>query len=230
MNTSFERIGIIAKEMQHLLWKPERAVTDGNLGWWNCAEHSIVTSALMWINGRDVEMVKGKAFFAQGPKPNGATPCLHAVMKHFWITVKDIGLVDFSPDLSVGASDWDACEFDYVFANKVVAPLLWSFEHTGRVETRDAKLIAVNKKVGGYACIYLRDERNPYDPTRFLRVPIITNQNGETWAQAALLYHLQRLLEGERESLRDLPMEEAWNTLRSVPQAEIALVTDRLVR
>jgi hypothetical protein len=216
--------------MQHLLWKPERTVVSGNVGWWNCAEHSVMAGALMWINGHDVEMLVGQAFFAQGPKSRGAEAYLQHVAKHWWITARDIGLVDFSPDLSVSTPDWDACDFDFVFANKVVAPTPWSFEHTGRVETRDAKLKAVNGKVGGCACIYLRNNRRKFDPTLFLGESLITNQNREPWAQAALLYHLQKLLDNQRESLRDLSMEAAWNELRSVPQADIAAVTDRLVR
>ena len=88
--------------MQHLLWAPERTLKNSSIRWWNCAEHAVVTGALMWINGHDVEMLGGQAFFAQGPKSDGATPCLHAVPKHWWISAKNIGVIDFSPDLGLG--------------------------------------------------------------------------------------------------------------------------------
>src|SRR5947207_1710656 len=90
---------------------------------------------------------------------NRTTPslCLHAVQRHWWITAKNIGLVDFSPDLSVAHADWDACDFDYIFANKVVTRENWSFEHTDRFETVKAKLASVQQHTGKNACIYFRE-------------------------------------------------------------------------
>jgi hypothetical protein len=216
--------------MQHFLWKPERAVTGGNRGWWNCGQHAVMAGALMQINGHDVEILKGEAFFAQGPKPNGTKSCLHRVPVHCWIRANDIGLVDFSPDLGVEAPGWDACEFDYVFGNKAFARMAWSVDHTDRMKTVNAKLKAVDRNAGRNACIYLRKHCETFDHNRFFGRSLISNQNKEPWAQAALLYHLQKLLENERESLGDLSMMEAWNALRSIPRPEIDAVTARLIR
>lgn len=229
MNSPFDkRVQYIAKEMQHLLWSPQREVRDGYLGWWNCTDHAVVTAALIWINGYHVEIFAGRAYFAQGPKSSGATPCLHAVPKHWWIVPKNIGVIDFSPDLGIADPNWDACDFDYIFGNKVFAPTKWSFEHTGRFETVQAKLASVQRHIGRYACIYFRENSKAFDPSLFLGEHLIANQNRETWAQAALLYHLQKLLENERESLCSLSIAAAWDTLRSLPKADIDTITARL--
>jgi hypothetical protein len=230
MEPSFQRIGEIAKEMQHLLWSPERTVRAGLLGWWNCVDHAVMTGALMYINGYDVEIVGGQAFFAQGPVSSDASPCLHAVPRHSWITTKNIGAIDFSPDLGVADANWDACEFDYVFSNKVFAERKWSFEHTGRFETVEAQLASVQKQIGKCACIYFRERSKAFDPSLFLREHLIANQNREPWAQAALLYHLQKLFQNERDSLCSLSLSAAWETLRSIPESDIDSVTDSLMR
>jgi hypothetical protein len=230
MEPSFERIGEIAKEMQYLLRSPERTVRPGLLGWWNCVDHAVMTGAFMWINGYDVEIFGGQAFFAQGPKSSDATPCLHAVPKHWWITAKNIGAIDFSPDLGVGDENWDACEFDYIFANRVIAGRKWSFEHTARYRTVQAQLASVQKHVGKCACIYLRERSKAFDPSLFLKEHLIANQNREPWAQGALLYHLQELFHNERESLCSLPLSAAWETLRCLPKSDIDSVTDSLMR
>src|SRR5882724_10064673 len=117
---------------------------------------------------------------------------------------------------------------NYIFGNKVFAPTKWSFEHTGRVETVQAQLISVQRHIGGYACIYFRENSKAFDPSLFLGEHLIANQNRETWAQAALLYHLQKLLENERESLCSLSINAAWDTLRSIPKSDIENVTCRL--
>lgn len=184
----------------------------------------------MWINGHDVTAFAGQAFFAQGPKSRGATPCLHAVPKHWWITAKNIGVIDFSPDLSVAEADWDACDFNYVFGNKVFADTDWSFEHTNRFETVQTRLASVQQHIRIHACIYFRKNSKDFDPNLFLGEHLIANQNREPWAQAALLYHLQKLLENERDSLCSLSVDQAWAALQSVPKADIDTVTSRLRR
>jgi hypothetical protein len=226
----FDRVPQVAKEMQHFLWSPERQVRDGYLSWWNCADHAVMTGALMWINGYDVNIFGGRAYFAQGPGSHGTTPCLHAVPRHWWITAKNIGVIDFSPDLSVGDTNWDARDFDYVFGNKVFADTEWNFEHTGRFETVQAQLASVQQRIGRYACIYFREKSKDFDPNLFLGEHLIANQNRQPWAQAALLYHLQKLLENQRDSLCSLSVNEAWTALQSVPKADIDTVTSRLSR
>src|ERR1039457_1713924 len=108
MNPYLDRIPIVAKEMQHLLWSPQREVRDGYVGWWNCVDHAVMTGALMWINGYTVDIFGGQAFFAQSRKSSGAAACLHEIPKHYWITAKNIGLIDFSPDLGVADPGWDS--------------------------------------------------------------------------------------------------------------------------
>src|ERR1039457_4341112 len=81
MNPYLDRIPIVAKEMQHLLWSPQREVRDGYVGWWNCVDHAVMTGALMWINGYTVDIFGGQAFFAQSRKSSGAAACLHKIPK-----------------------------------------------------------------------------------------------------------------------------------------------------
>jgi hypothetical protein len=133
-------------------------------------------------------------------------------------------------DLGVADPNWDPCDFDYIFGNKVFARENWSFEHTDCFETVKARLASVQRHTGKNACIYFRQNSKSFDPALFLGEHLIENQNRETWAQAALLYHLQKLLENERDSLCSLPMKAAWESLRSIPEFDISSVTSRLRR
>jgi hypothetical protein len=222
-----DKVHVVAQDMRHLLWRPDRVIRDDGTAWWNCLEHAVVIAALMWINDHDVEMFAGEAFFAQGPKENRATACLHWVPRHWWVSVEGLGVIDFSPDLRFSAPEWDACDFDYVFANKVVASEKWAFHQTSKRDHVDRKLKAINHKVGGYGCIYFRRDHNPFSPEYFLADPLITNQNRDTRAQTALLCHLQKLLRSEANSLCCQPMQEGWETIRSYPQADIEFIRRR---
>lgn len=227
MAGQFDNIHVVAREMQHLLWRPERVVRADGTAWWNCLQHAVVTAALMWINDYTVEMFAGEAFFAQGPKGNGATACLHQVPRHWWVSVQGLGVIDFSPDLGVPAAQWDACAFDFVFANRVVAAEDWAFHQTSKRDHVQRKLNAVSGRVGARSCIYLRLDHNPFAPEYFLADPLITNANNEPWAQTALLCHLQKLLRGEGDSLRCRSLQDGWHILRSLPQADVEAVRRR---
>jgi hypothetical protein len=60
--TSFARIGVVAHEMHHLLWNPNRTVRNDGVAWWNCADVAGATAARMWFNGCEVDAWAGKVF------------------------------------------------------------------------------------------------------------------------------------------------------------------------
>ncbi len=186
-----------------------------------------MTAALMWFNGCEVDAWAGKVLFVQSPKSNGAAPCMHLVPRHWWIAVKNLGIVDLSPDLSVGNSQWDPCSFDYVFGNKVVANEAWKLHQVNDMEGASKKLGPLQVRRDQFACIYVRQNKRTFTGEGFLTDRLITNQDRDCRASAALLCHLNNLLRGESEPLVHLPVMDAWMIIRAVPEDEVNAVTSR---
>jgi len=154
--TPFARIGLVASEMHHLLWNPDKSVRQDGVAWWNCTNFAAITAGLMWLNGCEVEAWSGQVYFVQSPKSNGASACMHQVPRHWWIAAKNIGIIDLSPDLSVANLNWDPCSFNYVFGNNVVAKETWTFHQTSNQEAVEKKLRPLQVRHDQFACIYLR--------------------------------------------------------------------------
>jgi hypothetical protein len=78
-----------------------------------------------------------------------------------------------------------------------------------------------------FACIYVRLNKRTFTGEGFLTDWLITNQDKDCRASAALLYHLDKLLRGESESFTHLPIMDAWRVIRAVPEAELRTVKCR---
>jgi hypothetical protein len=227
-------VGLLAREIQHLMRESnDLRIQDGiRIVGWHCLEVSLVTAAVLRRLGFKTSTVPGVAIFYNRPHIESLRTERNVVRAHFWCEVIGLGVVDFSPDLSLVRADWTPVDFSYVFAGRVIAPQSWLFRRTellGRLNGPAA--IAAqdtwfSRQHERRAAIYLplRESRDPeaqvdaqtlYLESKILSKLEITlcSTQSDGIVKERLVTHLCALVNEKTESLSHMPRREAWQSL-----------------
>ena len=211
------------REIHHFLWIDPSVIGGTTDAGWSCRDHAWVTALLARSSGYRPALFHGEAFFAAGPNAKSAGVSV-SQKPHSWVVVEDAGTIDLSirPDARIDGGDY-RLPITCVFADS------WLPRGKGRVHFVDeantyARAVEVlPRRRNTLSAVYLVNEAEQFHAgvvTRaagWIRSPL-TERLGCLYGNpsdlyAALALHLRAFLEGEAQSLRGLPADEAWRWL-----------------
>jgi hypothetical protein len=211
-------------EIHHLLWIPsfqKGKVID--LGW-NCRDHALLIAGMAILSGLTVKAVTGKVAFIQGPRlADGLSPFGVEQLTHTWLNIDEIGTCDLSANTrSVKKFHGATWAFIGVVGSKVVPSGSAQYFLTTNELKYNTVFDTATDLSDQFTVVYLAKkieaiEAGDLDASfRWCNSPLtnrLKNLKVPAPAYRWAAEHLLRIIDGEQETLLQLPQMKAWSKL-----------------